>query len=180
MVWPMDPSGMRARLMLAPRWVLALYYGVFFGVFMGLFTGIRDSSALGGVAGGLVGGLFFSAFMTPFTTRMRERMRVQMGGLSPERLRAAQKPSWRGPTPSDPAVRADALVIAHETLRQAERFRSVGVGLFGVFLALQIVLVATGTYSAAWTIPVFLTLVALYARWPGHMKKRVALLEQPS
>ncbi len=74
----------------------------------------------------------------------------------------------------------DALAIAHETLRQAERFRSVGVGLFGVFLALQIVLVATGTYSTAWMIPVFLTLVALYARWPGHMKKRVALLEQPS
>ena len=48
MVLPMDPWGMRARLMLAPRWVLALYYGVFFGVVMGLVTGIRDSSVLGG------------------------------------------------------------------------------------------------------------------------------------
>jgi len=40
--------------------------------------------------------------------------------------------------------------------------------------------VATGTYSSAWTMPVFVTLVALYALWPGHVKKRVALLEQPS
>ncbi len=39
---------------------------------------------------------------------------------------------------------------------------------------------ATGTYSSAWTMPVFVTLVALYALWPGHVKKRVALLEQPS
>ncbi len=118
--------------------------------------------------------------MTAFTTRMRDRMRVQMGGLSPERLRIARKSSWHGPIPADLAVRADALVLARETLRQAERFRWVGVGLFGVFLALQIALVATGTYSSAWTIPVFLILVALYARWPGHMKKRVALLEQPA
>jgi len=114
--------------MLAPRWVLALYYGVFFGVHMGLFTGIRDSSVLGGVVAGLVEGLVFSAIMTSLTTRMRERMRVQIGGLSLERLRVARKSSWRGPIPADPAVRADALVIAHEALRQAERFRWVGVG----------------------------------------------------
>ena len=128
MVLPMDPSGMRARLMLAPWWVLALYYVVFFGVGMGLFTGIRESSVLGGVIGGLVEGLVFGAIMTPFTTRMRERMRVQMGGLSLERFRVARKSSWRGPLPSDLAVRADALVIAHEARRQAERFRWGGVG----------------------------------------------------
>ncbi len=54
MVLPMDPWGMRARLMLAPRWVLAMYYGVLFGVFMGLFTGIRADSVLGGVVAGLL------------------------------------------------------------------------------------------------------------------------------
>ncbi len=118
--------------------------------------------------------------MTAFTARMRERMRVEMGGLSLERIRLARKSSWRGPIPADPAVRADALVLARETLRQAERFRWVGVGLFGVFLALQIVLVATGTYSSAWTMPVLVAAVALYALWPGHVKKRVARLEQPS
>ncbi len=118
--------------------------------------------------------------MTAFTARMRERMRVEMGGLSLERTRLARKSSWRGPIPADPAVRADALVLARETLRQAERFRWVGVGLFGVFLALQIVLVATGTYSSAWTMPLLVAFVAMYARWPGHVKKRVARLEQPS
>jgi hypothetical protein len=76
MVLPMDPSGMRARLMVAPRWVLALYYGVFFGVAISLFTGIRDSSVLGGVVAGLLEGLIFSAIMTPLTTLMRERMRA--------------------------------------------------------------------------------------------------------
>jgi len=166
--------------MLAPRWVLALYYGVFFGVVMGLVTGIRDSSVLGGVVAGLLEGLIFGAIMTAFTARMRERMRVKMGGLSLERIRLARKSSWRGPIPADPAVRADALVLARETLRQAERFRWVGVGLFGVFLALQIVLVATGTYSSAWTMPLLVAFVAMYARWPGHVKKRVARLEQPS
>ena len=110
MVLPMDPSDMRARLLLAPRGVLALYYVVLFGGLIGLFTGIRESSVLGGVVAGLVGGLVFSAIMTPLTTRMR----VQMGGLLLERMRVAQKSSWRGPLPSDPAVRADALVIAHK------------------------------------------------------------------
>ncbi len=180
MVRPMDPWGMCARLMLAPRWVLALYYGVLFGVFMGLFTGIRDDSVLGGVVAGLLEGLIFGAIMTAFTTRMRDRMRVQMGGLLPERLRIARKSSWHGPIPADPAVRADALVLARETLRQVERFRWVGVGLFGVFLAFQIALVATGSYSSAWTMPLFVAFVVLFALWPGHMKKRVALLEQPA
>ncbi len=56
---------------------------------------------------------------------------------------------------------------------------SGGSGL-GVFLAFQIALVATGTYSSAWTMPLFIAFVVLFARWPGHMKKRVALLEQPA
>lgn len=85
-----------------------------------------------------------------------------------------------GPVPSDPAVRADALVVAHEALRQAERFRWPGVGLFSVFLGLGIVHVATGNHSSAWTLPMFVALVALSALWPRHMKKRVARLEQPS
>jgi len=173
---PMDPSGMRARLLLAPWWVLALYYVVLFGGLIGVFLGIRESSVRGGVVAGLVGGLLFSAIMTPLMIRMR----AQLGGQLLERTRVAQKSSWRGPLPSDPAVRADALGIAHEALRQAERFRWPGVGLFSVFLGLGIVNVAQGNHSSAWTLPMFVALVALSALWPGHMKKRVALLEQPS
>jgi len=45
------------------------------------------------------------------------------------------------------------------------------LGLFALYVA---------SNSALAALPVFVTLVALFALWPGQVKKRVALLEQPS
>ncbi len=60
----------RAYLLSAPRWVLALVQGVFFGAGLTVFSLVStDRHWVGAVVRGAVGGVFFGAVMAPIAHR---------------------------------------------------------------------------------------------------------------
>ena len=167
---------MRTWLDDAPRWVQVLVIGTAFGAAMGLWHYLSGESVASAVGQGAVGGVVFGAVMATWRRRVRTQERAAIGplpdGLEPTVRRAA----FRGPVPTDPAVRASAARLAAVQLAESRRHRLRDVAVFGVLILCAASLALS---SAWWSLALAWTTALLVGRlWePRRLQRRLALLD---
>lgn len=171
---------MRAWLLKAPWWALALVMGTYFGTFMALWTRFFQGApwpvALGA---GVLGGLFFGLVMGPFLARRNRRLREALGEAGVARRAQVVRAAWRGPMPEDPELREAARRVALD-----QREQTLGERRWAVPV---LVLFAIGEAAAAvWLTPWFWLAVALFVGaaasamiMPNRLARRAELLQDP-
>jgi hypothetical protein len=170
----------------APAWQFGVCCGVLFGVLFGL--GLRylmDETWTAALVSAALGAPFFGLSMA----LVRRRERQLMGGframnLTARQQRAAQRASWRGPVPDDPAVRAAAAEFARVQLRRlgARWFRVLAAGLFVVEMLSLVLNVLDGDVldGDRWTrivVPAAgAVLFGSFLLWPRRLHQRLKAL----
>ncbi|MBJ8345478.1 hypothetical protein [Antrihabitans sp. YC2-6] len=107
---------MNAYLRRAPWWTLSVLHGFYFAAVMAVLwpiIGPGDSSepmAVFVVA--IVSGLIFGAIMGPLSARQWASLAAVVGPLSDNDFRTVSRAAWRGPIPTDDAIRVPALAMA--------------------------------------------------------------------
>ena len=138
---------MREWMLKAPAWGLALVNGALFALFWAAWTLLEGQSWTRAFTTAAIAGVFFGAMMGPVQHRQlrgaREVAARSPGGLPREVRRA----SWRGPVPSDPAVREAAHDLLRAQLEPIERQRRWAPPFFALLAALALFLALT---DSAW------------------------------
>ncbi len=167
------------RLSTAAWWVWSLGVGTVFGVFelvSGLVEGHRVVPAL---IGAVVGGAVFGGLMGPLMARQARR-NVEVFGSAPRAdRRAIARASFRGPLPTDPALRQATVRYTRSHLEGDTRARRVRTLLICVaFVVLSIVV---SVYDGEWWFLLigifFLALWIVGVVTQSRMRKRLVLLE---
>lgn len=172
---------MREKLEDAPWWVWSMLTGVFFGTVMTIFNRWQQSSSwTAALVGGLISGVLFGAVMGPLAVRQRRKVSALVGTMPRRDLRFATRAVTRGPAPLDPNIREAAAQLATLNLRQASRFRWVGLIFFSVLTVLYVLLAFAE--SPWWWLAAAASgaLSTLYVIWPRHLKRRIEILNQES
>jgi hypothetical protein len=166
--------GVRAYLLSAPRWVLALVQGVFFGAGMTVFSLVTtDRHWVGAVAGGAVGGVLFGAVMAPIAHRQNRGVREASGLTAADQQRAAVRASMRGPIPLEPDIREAAHRIALQQRRELLSKRTFSVVTFAAITTLNVFLAITASPWWWLTVLFFVSLSSWQLWWlPRHLARR--------
>ncbi len=171
---------MRAWLLTAPWWALALVHGTFFGTVMGLWTRLGQGAPWGvAIPAGLLGGIFFGVFMGVFTARQNRRVREAAGGDGLEALSRLPVFGRKKALAERPELReASRQVVLHQRdtiLRQ----RRWAVPLFGLLLALEVWLALTGSAWFWLAVALVGTLLVGHLVMPRRLERRAEELRGP-
>jgi hypothetical protein len=156
----------------------SLIAGGVFALLQFLFHYLIDDRSVGrSLLSAALSGLFFGPVFGALTYRTAQRQRAAMGTLPDRESRLARRAATRGPVPADPQVRDAALRVANFRLDQAKRQLVWGSLFWAVIIAIGMWLVMTD--SPWWAVPVmlFAGLLIFQLRLPGHLRRRVALLQ---
>lgn len=171
---------MRERLNTTPTWALLLILWLFWTVItfvMGVIA-VRDLLWTSVFAVGI--GLITAAALT-FAIKIRLRWENRaLGDVSKDVRRQALRAAWKGPVPADPEVRAAAISVAQEQLRQARRARPI---LIIVAACGLVAAVGSAVVGSAWqllTAAPHLFLLAAFFLSPKRLHNRLALLSESS
>ena len=177
---------MEAYLIAAPVWVRSVVLGVFFGVAMAVvpFGGGGDWAGRGvvGVVG-VVGGIFFGFFMDRFIKRDLGASDAELRDLPIAQRRAAMRAAWRGPAPTDPAVRAAALHNAENTRDVTDRRWRLTTMVFVVFVVFLVVYTVMALTRSPWwwlAFAMFAGLLALHLTSRRRVERRIGVLSGPT
>ncbi|KAA0096040.1 hypothetical protein CIW49_21120 [Mycolicibacterium sp. P1-18] len=173
---------MPKRLPAAPKWVVALLYGVPFGIVTGVYSAaIMTNLTMAGrvyvgvVAGMLVGALF-GFLLTRLTSSQHQSMGAAVQDVPAELQAAALLAGLRGPAPTNPMVRRAALRVAQDRLQANERRRWFTTVAFTGLILLYVTLALTS--SPWWWIGVafFTGLLTVHLTSRRRLRRRIALL----
>lgn len=167
---------MRAYLLIAPWWVLSLFYGTIFGPATAVFIKVRESSSwTTALAAGALSGIMFGAIMGPTMAQQNRRHRQAAGDLSPQDFFVVQRAARRGPIPTDPRLRAAAARAATFQLDNVRRHRRSGILIFGLGLVLSVAFV----FQSRWwllAMPAYAYLLITQWELPKRLERRRKLL----
>lgn len=172
-------AGVRSRPSRGPWalwWVVAVVMAFFVGGYLtavGIQTGRLWSVA---VPGGVVSGVLLGVVLGRWAAHQRTAQSLLVEGLDRQGRRRAVRAVTRGPSPSDPRVRAAAHGLASDQLAQLDRQRPWAVPFFGVGVV-GYTAAALG-WSPWWWLPaasfaaLFIALLVL----PARMRRRLTTL----
>ncbi|MEV8378515.1 hypothetical protein AB0P21_37600 [Kribbella sp. NPDC056861] len=171
---------MRASLKKIPLWgSVALLGGVVFGLAMGFYTKYDGASTRFAVVGGVLTGLSFGLVTALACRRLIRRWQDALGDIPSPVRRAADRALWRWrPVPADPEVRAAAIKVAEYRLAQLVVWRSRSLVLWGILLALSILLLVRDV--SLWRIfdvLVFVFFLSQQFYAPRALRRRIEVLE---
>ena len=168
---------MRERLLHAPVWALIVVFGVGFGVFWAVWSHfLQGQSWTRALVTAAIAGVLFGGMMGPVQHRQwrgaREVAARSPGGLSREVRRA----SWRGPVPSDPAVRQAAYDLLRAQLEPMERQRRWASPFFALMAALALYLALTDSAWWWWAVPAWTAMAVAHPFTRRMLRRRAARL----
>ena len=172
---------LRQRRLDAPGWLVALVQGLLFTVLFAAGTALAEHGSFAArLPAPLVAGAVFGAVLGRRTTAWRRDLFSGLGTTSPQDRAAGVRAARRGPTPSDPVVRAVAAHVAEQRLARALLDHRRQVLVLGALTVAY--LVAGSTWSRGWFLAaaVFLAPFVLAVREPRRRLRRLAVLTQPS
>jgi hypothetical protein len=166
----------------ATDWQYGLCMGLLFGVLFGV--GLRypmgESWTVALVSAGLAGPPFGLAMALVRRRERRSMERFRSIDLTPKQQRLAQRAAWRGPVPSDPAVREAAAELARVQVRRlvAWWFRLLAGLMFLVEVAALVLDVVAGDWSPGMVLKVAGALLFGFGLiGPRLLRKRLGVLE---
>jgi hypothetical protein len=169
-------TGLRDRLLTAPRWAVGLVAGVPFGAFMGLSEGLRHGNWGDALIAGVIAGVIYGAIYGVFMHRRFGRYRAAIGGVPQRDVRRAAREARRGKVPEDPEARRAAYRLLDVQLGELRRQRRWAPILFVLLLGLSVFLALTQTPWWWVTVPCWPALLAMHLVMPRRMGRRLELL----
>ncbi len=173
---------MRNYLLDAPSWLSGLIAGLLYGVLFGLAVRVvADESWTSALVAGAVTAPAFGILMGLVSRRTKRLLApVDGDGLDRNQRGVALRAAQRGQVPSDPAVRAAAVVFARRQLAQSEaRWVRVTLVVGSVFLVLSAVLNLLDGDGRWWGAVLPLCGVAVFVfvlAQPRRLRRRIAAL----
>lgn len=168
---------MRAWLLNAPQWAIALLQGVPFGAFMTVYYrfGQNESWPHALVAGALAG-IFFGAFMGWLIHRQNGKYREALADVPREQWREVTRAARRPEKASDPRVRRAAYRINAAMLDRMRRSRTLGLIVYSLMIVLTAWL--AGRRTAWWLLaePFYIALLVASFVLPGRLERRLEQL----
>lgn len=165
----------------AADWQFGVWCGVMFGVLFGV--GLRypmgESWTAALVSGGLTAPLFGLSMARVRRQQRRQTGRFRAMKLTAEQERAAQRATWRGPVPDDPAVRAAAAELTRIQLgRLGSRwFRGLAAFMFVVEMVSLVLNILDGDrWSGTALTAAGAVLFGSFLLWPRQLHKRLKAL----
>lgn len=172
---------MRERLNTMPTWALLLVTWLFWAVVTFVMGVVADRDLLWTFVFAVGIGLITAAALTfGIKSRLRWENRA-LGDASKDVRRQALRAAWKGPVPADPEVRAAAIEVAQEQLRQMRRTRLILVVAVTVGLVATIASAITGSpWRMLYTLPYVVLFAAAFVLTPRRLRHRLALLSATS
>lgn len=172
--------GMRAWLIRAPWWLLALVTGGFFGFLGVLSNRFIDGESWGeALVMGLLGGVVFGVLMGLFLARMNLRFRETAGEDHVDRLSRIGWRGWRAKVGDDPELRAAArrvtLLQRDHLLRQRRWAVPFFVFMIGLAVWLAVVRSPWHWLSAL----LFAGILVGHLLMPRSLERRAEELREP-
>jgi Flp pilus assembly protein TadB len=169
-------TGLRDRLLTAPRWVVGLAAGVPFGAFMGLYEGLRHGHWGDALIAGVIAGAVYGAIYGVFMHRRFGRYREAIGGVPQRDVRRAAREARKGRVPQDPEARRSAYRLLDVQLGELRRQRRWAPVFFVLILTLSVFLALTQTPWWWVIVPFWLAMLVMHLVLPRRMGRRLELL----
>jgi hypothetical protein len=167
---------LRARLLSAPRWVVALVTGLPFGAVMGVMTGLRHGNWTDALTVGAFAAVSYGAVMGFFMHRQFARYREALGSVPRSDVRKAVREARRGRVPADPEAKRAAYRVLTVQLEQLRSQRRWAVPFFVLVVASSVFLALTRTPAGWVAVALCVAFLAAYLTMPRLMTRRLELL----
>lgn len=172
---------MRAWLIRAPWWVLALVAGLFYGVGMTVVHVARgEGSWPGTLVYGLIFGTGFGLVMGPILARINRRFRETAGEKYIDRLSGIGWRGWQKKLGNDPELRAAARRITLLQRDQLLRQRRWAIPFFVLMIGVVVWLAVVQSPWHWLSVVLFTAFLVGHLLMPRRLERRAEELRDPA